>query len=136
MISPSLNRPDTLLMSSASSSRQMSMQVNAKAFKILSSSLYSNRVRAIIRELCANAWDSHVEAGNTDNFDVHLPTTMEPHFSIRDYGTGMSEETMNEVFNCLFSSTKTETNAQSGMLGLGSKSPFSYTSMMLLHTYL
>jgi hypothetical protein len=57
---------------------------SAKAFSILSSGLYSNKIRAIIRELSCNAVDSHVAANrNTTPFDVHLPNAMEPWFAIR-----------------------------------------------------
>lgn len=35
---------------------------SAKAFNILSSGLYANKIRAIIRELSCNAVDSHVAA--------------------------------------------------------------------------
>ena len=64
---------------------------SAKAFNILSSGLYANKIRAIIRELSCNAVDSHVAAGKSDTpFDIHLPNQLEPHFSIRDYGTGLN----------------------------------------------
>jgi hypothetical protein len=101
---------------------------SAKAFNILSSGLYANKVRAVIRELSCNAVDSHVAAGcpNTP-FDVHLPNALEPHFSIRDYGTGLSHEQVTQIYTTYFESTKTNSNAFIGALGLGSKSPFSYT---------
>ena len=38
---------------------------SAKAFGILSSGLYANKIRAVIREISCNAVDSHVAAGNT-----------------------------------------------------------------------
>jgi hypothetical protein len=101
---------------------------SAKAFSILSSGLYANKIRAIIRELSCNACDSHAAAGNvTTPFDVHLPNTLEPHFSIRDYGTGLSHEQVTNIYTTYFESTKTNSNAFIGALGLGSKSPFSYT---------
>jgi hypothetical protein len=101
---------------------------SAKAFSILSSGLYANKIRAVIRELSCNAVDSHAAAGNTSTpFDVHLPNTLEPHFSIRDYGTGLSHEQVTNIYTTYFESTKTNSNAFIGALGLGSKSPFSYT---------
>ena len=101
---------------------------SAKAFGILSSGLYANKIRAIIRELSCNAVDSHIAAGRRDTpFDVHLPTTLEPTFSIRDYGTGLSHEQVSNIYTTYFESTKTESNDFIGALGLGSKSPFSYT---------
>lgn len=101
---------------------------SAKAFSILSSGLYANKVRAIIREYSCNAVDSHVEAGRADTpFDVHLPTHLEPWFSVRDYGVGLDEQQVRNIFTTYFESTKTETDDLIGGLGLGSKSAFSYT---------
>lgn len=101
---------------------------SAKAFNILSSGLYANKIRAIIRELSCNAVDSHVAAGKSDvPFEVHLPNALEPHFSIRDFGTGLSHEQVTQIYTTYFESTKTTSNEFIGALGLGSKSPFSYT---------
>ena len=101
---------------------------SAKAFNILSSGLYANKIRAIIRELSCNAVDSHVAAGKQDTpFDVHLPNSLDPTFRIRDYGTGLTHEQVTNIYTTYFESTKTGSNDFIGALGLGSKSPFSYT---------
>ena len=101
---------------------------SAKAFNILSSGLYANKIRAIVRELSCNAVDSHTAAGRQSTpFDVHLPNQLDPTFSIRDYGTGLTHEQVQNIYTTYFESTKTESNAFIGALGLGSKSPFSYT---------
>jgi len=100
---------------------------SAKAFGILSSGLYANKIRAIIRELSCNALDSHVAAKTDKNFDLHLPTQLAPYFSVRDYGTGLSHDDVLNIYTTYFESTKTESNDFIGALGLGSKSPFSYT---------
>jgi hypothetical protein len=101
---------------------------SAKAFNILSSGLYANKIRAIIRELSCNAVDSHTASGKQDTpFDVHLPNSLEPWFSIRDYGTGLTHDQVTSIYTTYFESTKTASNEFIGALGLGSKSPFSYT---------
>jgi hypothetical protein len=101
---------------------------SAKAFKILSDGLYSNKIRAIIRELSCNALDSHVAAGKvTTPFEVHLPTLLEPWFAVRDFGVGLSGDQVTSIYTTYFESTKTDSNDYIGALGLGSKSPFSYT---------
>lgn len=101
---------------------------SAKAFSILSSGLYANKIKAIIRELSCNAYDSHVEAGRADcPFDVHLPNALEPWFAIRDYGTGLDHAQVTQIYTTYFESTKTNSDDYVGQLGLGSKSPFSYT---------
>lgn len=109
---------------------------NAKAFDILSSKLYTDTRLAIVRELSTNAYDAQVDAGNKDRpFDVHLPNTMEQYFSIRDYGTGMSQETVETVYTTYFESTRSSSNEFVGALGLGSKSPFSYTDQFTITSF-
>lgn len=101
---------------------------SAKAFRILSDGLYSNKIRAVVREISCNAYDSHVSAGTPNRpFEVHLPYGLEPWFSVRDFGVGLDDQQMYDIFTTYFESTKTESNDYVGALGLGSKSPFSYT---------
>ena len=100
---------------------------NAKMFKILSSGLYSNKEKAIIREVSCNAYDANVDAGNGDvPIEVHLPGVLEPYFSIKDSGPGLTPEQMKNIYTQYGNSTKTDRNNAIGCLGLGSKSPFSY----------
>tara|TARA_R110000824_G_scaffold62141_1_gene164748 strand:+ start:279 stop:2219 length:1941 start_codon:yes stop_codon:yes gene_type:complete len=100
------------------------MEASAHAFDIIADKIYTHKVRAVIREISCNAHDAHVEAGNPDPFDVHLPTQLEPHFTVRDYGVGLSDDDVRFIFCNTFKSTKQHTNDQIGCLGLGSKSPF------------
>ncbi len=103
------------------------IKASAKAFKILSG-FYSEPILAIPRELGANAWDSHVKAGNTKQmFEVHAPNTLEPWFAVRDFGTGLSPEAIDTIYTTYFESTKTGDNDSDGCMGLGSKTPFNYT---------
>jgi hypothetical protein len=116
-------------MSAGVKSSSYTIALTGKTFDVLSSMLYKDPILAIIREISVNSADSHTENGNPDQpFEIHLPNTLEPHFSIRDYGVGMSAETIDSVYTKFFESTKTHTNELVGQLGLGSKSPFSYTS--------
>ena len=119
---------DAAILSNVGEVGDFKIKASAKAFSILSSGLYANKIRAIVRELSCNAVDSHVASGRTDTpFDVHLPNDLEPWFSIRDYGTGLSHEQVSSIYTTYFESTKTESNDYIGALGLGSKSPFAYT---------
>lgn len=109
---------------------------NAKAFDILSSKLYTNTRLAIVRELSTNAWDAQKEAGNANcPFEVHLPNTFAPFFRIRDFGTGLSPEAVATIYTTYFASTRTDSNDFVGALGLGSKSPFSYTDQFTITSY-
>lgn len=107
---------------------EFTIKATRKAFAILSSGLYTNKPRAIIRELSCNAFDAHVEAGKGDlPIEVKLPTAIDPQFYVKDYGIGLDDDGVMSLYTTYFESTKTQTNEQIGYMGLGSKSPFSYT---------
>ena len=107
----------------------------SKMFKILSDSLYSDKVMAVIRELSTNAYDSHVSAGNKNPFKVILPTSANPSFTVRDYGTGLSQQDMESLYTTYGASNKNDSNDFVGCLGLGSKSPFAYTKSFTTSSY-
>jgi hypothetical protein len=122
--------------SKAFKTSNFTIKATPKAFSILSDGLYSDPKLAIVRELGCNAYDSHVAAGCPEKpFEVHLPTTYEPWLSIRDFGTGLSVKSVMKLYTTYFESTKTESNAFVGALGLGSKSPFSYTEAFQVTTW-
>lgn len=124
------------LYSQIAGENQFKMKLSSKAFHIFSNQLYQNKIRAIIRELSCNAMDAHVAAGNSEKpFDIKLPNQLNPYFYIRDYGTGISEEDIFNVFVVVFESTKEDSNDFTGMLGLGSKSPFAYTENFIVTSY-
>lgn len=112
------------------------IKASAKAFKILSDSLYSNKIKAVVRELACNAYDAHVAVGKEDTpCDIHLPTRTSPEFWIRDFGPGLSEEDVLSLYTTYFESSKLDSNQMIGALGLGSKSPFSYTSTFTITSW-
>ena len=118
------------------SESDFTIKATPKAFSILVSKLYKDKITAIIREISCNAYDSHVAAGHPDKpFDVHLPNSGEPNLIIRDYGTGLSDSDVRTVFTAFFESTKENTNDQIGALGLGCKSPFSYTDTYTVKSF-
>ena len=112
------------------------IQASRKAFDILSSGIYTDPILAIVRELSTNAYDAHVAAGNKDKpFDVSLPTYTNRSFKIRDYGTGLSDDDVRQIYSVYFCSNRTESNEFTGALGLGSKSPFSYVDNFLVTSF-
>ena len=117
------------------SENQFTISQNAKMFKILSDSLYSDKVMAVIRELSTNAYDAHIAAGNKNPFKVILPTQANPNFTVRDYGTGLSQQDMEELYTTYGASNKNDSNDFVGCLGLGSKSPFAYTKSFSTTSY-
>ena len=118
-------------------SHGFSIEASAKAFFILSDGLYSNKVKAVVRELSTNAYDSHVDQGVADKpFDVHVPTRLDSTFYVRDYGTSMSHEDCMQLYTTYFRSTRNDSNDAVGCLGLGSKAPFAYVDSFTVEAYL
>jgi hypothetical protein len=116
---------------------KFSIEASSKAFFILSDGLYSNKIKAVIRELSTNAYDSHVEADKKDiPFDVHIPSRINPTFYVRDYGTSMNHEQCMQLYTTYFRSTRNNSNDAVGCLGLGSKAPFAYTDSFTVEAYL
>lgn len=116
-------------------STEYSVACSPKLFKIMSSNIYENKIRAIIREYSTNAVDSHVAAGITRPALVHLPTMFEPYFSIRDYGKSLKPDEMH-LFASFFASDKTASNDFVGCLGLGSCAAFSLVKQFRVTTYI
>lgn len=121
----------TLVMSEGLVSHKFRVNINRQSFRLLYGDLYSNRVKAVVRELSTNAYDSHVSAGKVDTpFEVHLPNELEPFFAVTDFGTGLSPDQVcgeDGIYITFCESDKTGSDDYTGCLGLGSKSPLSYT---------
>lgn len=115
--------------------QMFNMAATAQAFDILSNNLYSNPKLAIIRELSTNANDSSIASKTDKPFDLHLPTQNEPFFNIRDYGEGIPEDLIYNIYTSYFVSTKTEDESQTGCFGLGSKTPFSLVDKYTVISY-
>ena len=115
---------------------RFSIEMNAASIDILSSKLYSNSYLAIVRELACNAWDAHIKAGNHKTpFEVWLPADLKSEFKIRDYGTGLSHDDVMYLYTTYFGSDKRNTNTQIGGFGLGSKTPYAYTSAFSVRSF-
>ena len=119
------------------SSKTAEIKATPQMLRMLSSGIYSDKISAFIRELSTNAYDAMVEAGTIQDktFIVHLPTQLEPWFTIRDFGTGLSQEGMENNFSNFGDGTKAESNVYNGAFGLGSKSPLSYVRNFTIISY-
>lgn len=90
--------------------------------------LYSNKELAVTREYSTNARDAMVESGKADQaIEVTLPSMMNPYFKVRDFGDGMSADTLLDVYTQFGESTKRDSNDYNGILGFGCKSAVAYT---------
>jgi len=109
------------------SSFGISSKDSAHILNILRDKLYSNKILAVVREYCTNAQDAHKEIGKLDPIEVSLPNRLNQHFTVRDFGPGLSEEDVRNIYVMYGASTKRQSNAVVGQLGLGCKAAFAYT---------
>ena len=129
--------PQDVTLSSDFEQRDVAIGDIAFILDMFADKVYSNKERAVIRELACNAHDSHVMAGTMDvPFDVHLPTHLEPWFSLRDYGTGLPDEDISNVYGAIGVSTKRDSNEVIGCFGIGSLSPYSMCDSFTVKSYL
>lgn len=108
---------------------------SGKAFRALIDGLYADKHQSIVRELSANAFDSHKRVGQVLPFYIHVPCDDRAEFFIRDYGVGMTHKTVMNLYSTMFESDKIATDDEVGMFGLGSKTPFAYTDQFYVTCY-
>lgn len=97
-------------------------------FQFLRDKCYKDPVRAVIREYCTNAQDVHIKLGLIRPFEVHLPTELDCFFRVRDFGNALTDDQIKDIYVSYGESDKRDNDAETGMLGLGSKSGFAYGS--------
>ena len=59
--------------------------------------LYSDPLKAVIREYVCNSIDAHTENGVEDAVQLHVPNMLEPYMSVRDFGGGLDLETTKQL---------------------------------------
>jgi hypothetical protein len=108
----------------------------AHIFNVLRNQLYSDKILAVLREYSCNAVDAHTEAGKAElPIRVTLPSLLAPELKIRDFGSGLTDLEINEIYAFYGESTKRKSNALIGQLGLGSKSAFAYGDNFLINSF-
>lgn len=108
----------------------------AHIFNVLRNQLYSDKILAVLREYSCNAVDAHTEAGHPEKpIQVTLPTSISPSLKIRDFGLGLSDQDIKEIYAFYGESTKRNSNSLIGQLGLGSKSAFAYGDNFVINSH-
>lgn len=102
-------------------------QENAGTMMLMFSQVYSASGESVLREYANNGRDSHVEAGQERPIEVTLPTTMNPHLVVRDYGIGLTSSGVVDTFT-YGRSSKRGSDRFTGHFGIGSKSAFTLAS--------
>jgi len=109
---------------------KLSNHASQMVFQMFTKNVYSNPIGTVVREITSNCFDSHVEAG-VENTPVLIKKTFDEststhYISFIDYGMGMSQDRVENVYGVYFESTKRETNDQIGGFGIGGKTPLAY----------
>ena len=116
-----LDTDDNHVVIGGGKARAFTIATTAEFVTVLSDSLYSNKELAVVREVMCNAWDAHISNNCTDKcIDV---TVTNDKLSIRDYGAGISDDMIQEIYCTYGESTKRHESATTGGFGLGSKAP-------------
>ena len=102
-----------------------SISNSAEFFHILSSTLYSDQILAVVREVLCNAWDAHIAAGCTDK-PIQI-TIKDGKLIIKDSGHGIDPDDMADLYATYGGTNKKNDGNQTGGFGLGCKAPFAYT---------
>jgi hypothetical protein len=114
--------------------------------EIIRNKLYSNKVGSFVREITSNAYDAMVEAainrGETElavrdqTIEFTLPSRDNNNtFTIRDYGTGMSDEKVKKIYTRVGKSTRSGSNKFVGMMGIGRLVGFCMTDSFNVASY-
>ena len=96
---------------------------------------YSNPPLAVVREITANGLDANLEAGSSRQVEVTIPSKLNPHFVVRDFGGGLSQEDVFGLYSKYGKSTKRESNNYIGAFGIGKFAPLSYGNNFTVVSY-
>lgn len=109
--------------------QNFSIKVNAHTMSLMSN-LYSKPQWAIVREYGTNMLDAYVKLPKGAPIippEIHVPSKFEPWLEFKDYGTGLSRDTIRDVFLFYGATTKDDNNDEVGGFGVGAKAAFCYT---------
>jgi hypothetical protein len=98
--------------------------------------MYSNPIQTLAQEYICNGRDANREIRQSKRMEITAPSRLVSNMIIRDFGPGISPERMDNVFLFYGSSTKRQTNKQTGGFGIGGKSAFAYTDSFTITTYI
>lgn len=130
MITHEANKQTTVFKSEGLTSTAYTIKATPAMFMLLAKNMYKRPHEAVVRELACNALDAHIMVGKAhEPFEVHYPTSLEPWFSVRDFGPGLSPDNIIALYTTFGGTSKDNSNEVIGGLGIGSKSPFSVTDL-------
>ena len=128
------NKQDTLQGNAAR--QDFSIEMNAVVMDMLYAKVYTDPILATMREISTNAIDACVDAGLPIKYEVNLPTLLNSIFSVRDYGTGLTEEQVKGIYSTMGASSKRDSNAYNGVFGIGKLAPLAYTDSFTVNSFI
>jgi anti-sigma regulatory factor (Ser/Thr protein kinase) len=99
--------------------------------------IYSDKIKAVVREYVCNAIDEHSKHNISSDVKISLLKD-EDHsyrFAVRDFGKGLSESDVRNVFGMYFRSTKSKSNDSIGGFGIGSKAGHCYSDTFFVTSH-
>lgn len=119
---------------SLNEARHFKIKASAQAFRLLVDQ-YRLPIRATVREIITNAVDIHIRTGQTRPIEITTPSILNNFtFSVCDFGTGLSDDELDMYYATFFSSSKHDTEEETGELGLGCKCPLTYTDQFFIES--
>ena len=98
--------------------------------------IYSNKIKAVVREYLCNAIDEHNKFDIKEAVQTGLRAeNNESIFYVRDFAKGLSEEDVRNIFGMYFRSTKSKSNDSIGGFGVGSKAGHCYNDTFFVTSY-
>lgn len=85
-------------------------ELNSVAFHTISSSIYTYKARAVVREVSCNAVDACKDFDLPVRFDVTMPNEWNGNYIVRDYGIGLTDEEVRGYNVCESCGTKYNLN--------------------------
>lgn len=109
----------------------------ARILVSLSDKMYTRKELAVVREYSTNAADAHIVVNKPINqVQVSLPTMTDLNFRIRDFGTGLTEAEIRDVYCVFGESTKRNSNKLNGVLGYGCKAGFAHADSFTVTSWI
>lgn len=103
---------------------------------LLRDKIYTDKVGAVIREYVSNAWDEHVKHNVKTSVQIKMYRDNDRIFwSVRDYGKGLDEKGIRDIFAMYGESTKDRENNSIGGFGVGAKSAFCVTTEFTVNSF-
>ena len=112
--------------------QEFTINSSAIAFELLVKDLYKDTPLSVVREIVLNAVDACRK--NNGKVSITVPSHENPMLVVQDTGIGMDENFIYQVYTSFFSSTKNNSNDETGSFGLGAKTPLAYTDTFMIQS--